>query len=127
MKSHRQLIIRAFVNNPPKDVDLINNWATEVIHSVGMNVLDGPYTCYSDIPGNEGHTCVAVLDFSHLAIHVWPEISPALIEFDLFSCKDFDLQVVVDKFERFAPEKIDYYFFDRNDKIHLVDHGTKGK
>jgi S-adenosylmethionine/arginine decarboxylase-like enzyme len=67
-----------------------------------MKVLGGPLVVASDMVGNAGLTAVAVLDFSHLAIHSWDEISPALIEFDLFSCKDFNLTIVLDKLREFG-------------------------
>ena len=67
-----------------------------------MNVISGPHVVYSDMLDNEGFTAVAVLDFSHLSIHTWDKVDPALIEFDLFSCKDFDVNIVLDKLNEFC-------------------------
>ena len=101
IRQHKQVIIRAYVNNPPTEREQLSEWCRQVISTVGMKVIGGPLTVYSDMDGNKGFTSVAILDFSHLAIHTWDEISPALIEFDLFSCKDFDSQDVVNMLNQF--------------------------
>lgn len=101
IRQHKQVIIRAYVNNPPTEREQLSEWCRQVISTVGMKVIGGPLTVYSDMDGNKGFTSVAILDFSHLAIHTWDEISPALIEFDLFSCKDFDSQDIVDMLNQF--------------------------
>lgn len=100
LRKHRHVIIRAYVSNPPDSGEYLKEWCREVISMVGMKVLDGPHAVYSDeIPGNEGYTATAVLDFSHLALHAW-DVN-GLIEFDLFSCKDFDTNIVLEKLNEF--------------------------
>lgn len=102
VREHVQVIVRAYVWNPPKSEKLLARWCREVIEVVGMKCIAGPLCVYSDMEGNKGYTAVAVLDFSHLSIHVWDEISPALIEFDLFSCKSFDIELVLKKLDEFG-------------------------
>lgn len=101
LREHKHIIIRAYANNPPKDANRLSDWCKEVVAAVGMKVIAGPLVVYGDMPGNAGYTAVTILDFSHLAIHSWDEVSPGLIEFDLFSCKDFDVNIVLDKLEEF--------------------------
>jgi S-adenosylmethionine/arginine decarboxylase-like enzyme len=101
LREHKHVIIRAYVNNPPKDADRLSDWCKEIVSAVGMKVIAGPLVVYGNMSGNAGYTAVTVLDFSHLAIHSWDEVSPGLIEFDLFSCKDFDVNIVLDKLEEF--------------------------
>jgi S-adenosylmethionine/arginine decarboxylase-like enzyme len=101
IRQHKHIIIRAYVKNPPKTEQQLSSWCCDVIGRVGMNVISGPHVVYSDMVDNEGFTAVAVLDFSHLSIHTWDKVDPALIEFDLFSCKDFDIQNVLDKLNEF--------------------------
>ena len=101
IRQHKHIILRAYVKNPPSTQIQLSEWCKDVISRVGMNVISGPHVVYSDMLDNEGFTAVAVLDFSHLSIHTWDKVNPALIEFDLFSCKDFDVNIVLDKLDEF--------------------------
>ena len=101
LKEHKHVIIRAYVKNPPKEELDLKEWCSRIIMLVGMRVIGGPLAVYSEMEGNRGITAVAILDFSHLAIHVWDEVDPALVEFDLFSCKDFDPEVVLKELDKF--------------------------
>ena len=115
VRDHKHIIVRAYVANPPREADSLADWCKSVISLVGMKVIGGPIVVYSDMEGNKGHTAVAVLDFSHLSIHVWDEINPALIEFDLFSCKDFDIEIVLQKLKEFELLSCSSLTVDRND------------
>ena len=99
-RKHKHVIVRAYVNSPPKNGEVLKDWCRRVIAAVGMKVLDGPHAVYSsEIPGNEGFTATAVLDFSHLALHAWD--CNGLIEFDIFSCKDFNVGIVLSLLNEF--------------------------
>jgi S-adenosylmethionine/arginine decarboxylase-like enzyme len=115
LREHKHVIIRAYVNKPPQDADRLSDWCKEVVAAVGMKVIAGPLVVYGDMPGNAGYTAVTVLDFSHLAIHCWDEVSPGLIEFDLFSCKDFDPQIVLDMLNEFDIVSFSTLMVDRDD------------
>jgi len=114
IREHRHLIVRAYVNNPPKSEEALAEWCKETISLVGMKVIGGPLVVRGEMKDNEGLTAVAVLDFSHLSVHTWDRVNPALIEFDLFSCKDFDLKKVVDKLNEFDILNYSYMFIDRD-------------
>jgi S-adenosylmethionine/arginine decarboxylase-like enzyme len=115
LREHKHIIVRAYVNNPPQNADRLSDWCKEVVADVGMKVIAGPLVVYGDMPGNAGYTAVTVLDFSHLAIHSWDEVSPGLIEFDLFSCKDFDVNIVLNKLEEFDIVSHSIMMVDRDD------------
>jgi S-adenosylmethionine/arginine decarboxylase-like enzyme len=115
IREHKHVIVRAYVNNPPSNSEHLSSWCREVITSVGMKCIGGPLVVHSDMEGNAGYTAVAVLDFSHLAIHSWDEISPALIEFDLFSCKNFDIDLVLTKLNEFGIVSYSTLVVDRDD------------
>ena len=68
---HKHLIIRADINNPPKDVDYLKTWMEEFIKFINMKVMLGPYVAYCDKPGNRGITAISVIETSHIAMHVW--------------------------------------------------------
>ena len=115
LREHKHVIVRAYVNNPPINASALSEWCTDVIGSVGMKCIGGPLVVHSDMEGNAGYTTVAILDFSHLAIHSWDEISPALIEFDLFSCKNFDIETVLTKLNEFDIVSYSTLIVDRDD------------
>jgi len=40
------------------------------------------------MPGNQGLTSVTIIETSHIAVHVWDEVSPALMQMDVYSCAE---------------------------------------
>jgi len=111
---HKHLIVRAEVNNPPKNVDKLTVWLKDFIDSINMKIMLGPYVAYCNNEGNRGITGIAVIETSHIAIHVWDEPSPALVQLDVYSCADFDPYKIADKVkEDFDVVKIDYKFLNR--------------
>ena len=54
----------------------------------------GPYLKYCENIGNRGLTAVTIIETSHMAMHVWDEDNPALIQLDVYSCKDLDEEIV---------------------------------
>lgn len=114
-KKHQHLIVRARVTDPPTDQAEVENWLIDIVHSVGMKVMIAPVSAYSDVPGNEGITALVALDFSHATVHIWDKYKDPLIEFDLFSCKEFDVQKVIDKIEPFGIISIATQFIDRDE------------
>lgn len=118
VREHKHVIVRAYVNNPPNSKEQLSEWCRNVISDVGMKVIGGPIVVYSEMEGNEGYTAIAILDFSHLAIHTWDKISPALIEFDLFSCKDFDIELVMKRLDEFEINSYSNLVVDRDDFDH---------
>jgi S-adenosylmethionine/arginine decarboxylase-like enzyme len=129
MLEHRHLIIRAEVRNPPTCPEYIKKWLVDVISSIGMKLASGleanPIAYYCDLPGNEGLTGAAILETSHSVIHIWDSDSPAIIQYDLYSCSDIDLDVIFAQLEQFEPFKIEYKFFDRDHGLTLVVEGNR--
>lgn len=115
IREHKHCIIRAYVEQPPINADSLSEWCKSVITSVNMKCIGGPLVVRSDMKDNAGFTAVAILDFSHLAIHTWDEISPALIEFDLFSCQTFNIDVVLDHLNIFKIKSYSTLMVDRDD------------
>ena len=124
IREHRHLIVRAYVNNPPKSEEALAEWCKETISLVGMKVIGGPLVVRGEMKDNEGLTAVAVLDFSHLSVHTWDRVNPALIEFDLFSCKDFNVENVIEKINEFDTLDFSYMFIDRDSMDLPFDNPT---
>jgi S-adenosylmethionine/arginine decarboxylase-like enzyme len=87
---HKHLLIRAEVKNPPKTEEQIINWMNNLIAKIDMNILAGPYASKVSKKGNKGISGVAIIDTSHVGIHTWDETDPALVQLDVYSCKEFN-------------------------------------
>ena len=94
---HKHLIIRAEANKVPTDEEILIHWLKEFIDFIGMKILMGPYVKYCKMEGNRGITGIAVIETSHIAIHIWDEPVPALIQMDVYSCANFDPYKIANK------------------------------
>jgi S-adenosylmethionine/arginine decarboxylase-like enzyme len=121
---HKHLIVRAEAINPPMDEEFLRRWLEEFISEIGMKVMMGPYVKYSNMVGNRGITGAAIIETSHIVMHVWDEVSPALMQFDVYSCGEFDPETICNKITKdFVVEKLNYKFLNReNDlkEIHTI-------
>ena len=111
---HKHLIIRAEAIRPPVDEEQLQNWLIEFIESINMKIMMGPYVKYCNMKGNRGITGVAVIETSHIVMHVWDEPTPALMQFDVYSCGDFNHTDICKKImEDFDIHKIEYKYLNR--------------
>jgi S-adenosylmethionine/arginine decarboxylase-like enzyme len=120
MLEHKHIIIRAEVQEPPSDVKLTAEWFKKLVKDIDMKILMGPFVTYLDKEGNRGLTGVCVIETSHMAMHVWDESSPGLLELDVYSCKDFDPAIVMQAIQEFKPTKIEHILMDRKETIKLL-------
>ena len=67
--------------------------------------------------GNRGITAVVMIETSHIAIHIWDEISPALVQCDVYSCAEFSSSEVLMEFAVMEPTKIEHILLDRAEEI----------
>jgi len=123
---HKHLIVRAEAIDPPMNEEFLRRWLEEFISDIGMKVMMGPYVKYSHMLGNRGITGAAIIETSHIVMHVWDEPNPALLQFDVYSCGEFNPQVICDKIKKdFNTTKIEYKFLDREDglkEIHTITY-----
>ena len=94
--------------------------ASEISKKIDMKIIKGPYTAYVSKEGNRGITGVVMIETSHIAIHVWDEISPALVQCDVYSCAEFSSNEVLVEFASMGITKIDHIMLDRVDTIKLI-------
>ena len=114
IKVHKHLIIRAEANKVPTDEEQLTEWLKDFIDSIHMKILMGPYVKYCDVEGNRGITGIAVIETSHIAIHVWDEPNPALMQIDVYSCAEFDVDQIAEKIKQdFDVVKLDYKYLNR--------------
>jgi len=75
-----------------------------------------------DQPGNRGTTCMALIETSHIVIHIWDEPNPGLIQLDIYSCKEFKLDIVMNHIKQyFSVLNMQYKFLDRTTGMKIID------
>ena len=121
---HKHLIIRAELKNPPKCAEAIQDWMKMFVDKIGMKILMGPYAVYSDMVGNQGLTAVTIIETSHIAMHVWDEVDPALMQLDVYTCSTLNIQDVFEALSDFAPVDVQYKYIDREHDLTLLDKGV---
>ena len=123
---HKHLIVRAECNKFPQSTEEVSSFLTDTVVALNMNILSGPHVAYVDMEGNKGATGVVIIETSHCAIHVWDEVSPALIQLDVYTCGELDTSVIFDMFrERFDPVKVEYKYLDRENSLVELAAGTE--
>ena len=119
MLQHNHIIIRAEIKKPPKDIRFIRKWIRKFLRSINMKMLVQTNAHYVNDKGNRGLTCLAVLSTSHIALHTWDEVSPALLQLDVYSCSDLDKKIVFKHIEQFEPKEINYVTIDRDKALYI--------
>ena len=115
--THKHLIIRAEVNKPPRDEVWVQDWFRMLVEKIGMKVCRGPITSYINVPGNRGITGVVIIETSHIALHVWDECDPKLMQFDVYTCGPFDPKQILELLQEFEPTKIEHKYLDRENGL----------
>lgn len=124
---HKHLIIRAEINDPFTDylgktsTLVVDSWMRELVQILEMEIAKGPVTWYCEDEGNRGVTSVAIITTSHIAMHVWDEVTPAIVQLDVYSCKDFDPEKVFFHLGKFGMESFSYKYIDRNSGLVEID------
>jgi S-adenosylmethionine/arginine decarboxylase-like enzyme len=121
---HQHLLMKVWLTNPPKEVDVLNEWFIQLVHKVKMEVVGGPTSVYVDFPGNEGLTGTVTLATSHSSIHIWDNYELPMAQFDIYSCKSFSLEDVIEHFKPWGLVKAEWVMIDRNDTPKIVSEGV---
>jgi S-adenosylmethionine/arginine decarboxylase-like enzyme len=118
---HKHLIVRAELNNPPNCTTAIEAWMKKLVKQIDMNILMGPYSVYSDMVGNRGLTAVTIIETSHIALHVWDEVEPALAQLDVYTCSALNIEDVFEAMNEWNPVKVEYKYIDRENQLTLIE------
>lgn len=118
---HKHLLVKAFVRNPPTESEPFENWLRELVSSINMKIVAGPYSKYVHAVGNSGLTGGVFIETSHIAMHIWDEPSPAMIQFDVYSCSCFEPETVIKALEQFGLASYEYMVIDRNENMRVVE------
>ena len=117
MPKHKHLIIRAEVNRPITGEKEIKKWLRKLVKKIDMKIIKGPYSGYVSKEGNRGITAVVMIETSHIAIHIWDEKSPALVQADVYSCASFSMNEVLAEFIEMDVVKIEHMLLDRENEL----------
>lgn len=112
---HQHLLIRAYVNKPPVEEDILNKWMTELVADIGMKVVVPAKSKYVDAIGNEGLTGSINIETSHMAIHIWSKEELPKIEMDVYSCSCFEIETILKKLNEWDLVKYHHMMVDRNE------------
>jgi len=110
---HKHIIIRAEVSDPITNRNKAIKFLNRIIKAIDMKAMYGPTATYCKMPGNRGVTAFAIIETSHIALHIWDEINPALVQLDVYSCSDFEPKKVLDILQELNPTKIEHKYLDR--------------
>jgi len=119
---HIHMLVKAYVEKPPMAEQELNIWFTELVSDINMNVCIPARSNYVDIPGNRGITGQVGLSTSHSSCHVWDECSPAMLQFDLYSCAEYDSEKVIAKLNDFGLLGYEVMLIDREDGFKILEH-----
>ena len=108
------------MNRPITSEKEIKKWLRNLVKKIDMNIIKGPYASYVSKEGNRGITAIVMIETSHIAIHVWDEISPALVQCDVYSCAEFSSNEVLAEFLNMEVTKIDHIMLDRANGIKTI-------
>ena len=115
MIKHHHFIGRFEVTNPPLGSrrDYLVDWMTKLIEGQGMKILSGPHVAYVEKTGNRGLTGVAIIETSHVAVHIWDETCPALVQLDFYTCGTLNKDAILKAMEPWGVVKNSFLVLDR--------------
>ena len=117
---HKHLLLKAEVHKPIVNEKRATIFLERLISEINMKTMFGPVARYCNMKGNKGVTAIAIIETSHVAIHVWDEQSPALLQLDVYTCSDLDKELVFESLKQFNPVKTNYKYLDREKELKLV-------
>jgi len=111
---HKHLLVNAKVSNPVKSEAQGIEFLTNLVDKIDMKIIKGPFASYVNKEGNRGLTGIVMIETSHIAFHIWDEVRPGLVQFDLYTCGQLELDKVLSIFkETFDVVSLEYMLFDR--------------
>lgn len=120
---HNHLLLNGYIANPPtdRDEDKVGKWLESLVKKIGMKKVAGPVSCYVKADGNAGMTAAVLIETSHIAMHIWDEVSPAKIQFDLYTCSTLPLRTVIDEINNaYGLVSCEYQVIERESGFRVV-------
>ena len=112
---HKHLLINAtFKKTPFVSTEFTAQWIQEIVKKINMEILYAPRAVRCDKINNEGISAFCLITTSHISLHSWEKTDPNLVQLDIYSCKDFNLDVILQDLGDFQPIDLKYKFLDRS-------------
>ncbi len=128
MPLHNHLLVNGWTLNPPTDEQLVIDWMRNLVESIDMKVIQGPYASYVTAEGNRGLTAVVMIETSHIAMHIWDEDKPSKVQFDLYTCGELPVKQVLENLEtNLSLFHYTYVVLERTDGFTIEDFTKPSK
>ena len=125
---HKHLLVNAKVANPINTEEEGLDFLRNLVVKIDMKIIKGPFASYVDKEGNKGLTAIVMIETSHIAFHIWDETDPGLIQFDLYTCGQLELDKVISIFkDTFNVVEFDYVLFDRENGFVVEQQGREAE
>jgi len=123
---HKHLLVNAKVKSPMREESAAIAFLQNLVDRIDMKIIKGPFAAYVDKDGNKGLTAIVMIETSHIAFHIWDEADPGLIQFDLYTCGQLELNKVISIFkEHFNVVEMDFVLFDRENGFVVEQTGRE--
>jgi S-adenosylmethionine/arginine decarboxylase-like enzyme len=99
MALHNHVLINGYTLLPPTNEKQTIVWMQQLVDSIGMKTIQGPFASYVTKEGNRGLTAIVMIETSHIAMHVWDETDPGFMQFDLYTCSTLPVEKVIKNLE----------------------------
>lgn len=118
-------MLRARINNVPTSTFAVVTWLEDFVDSLGMKILQGPFSSYVDKIGNKGLTAIVMIETSHIAFHVWDEQDPALLQLDVYTCGSLDVEKTMKTLDDFFDfYSYEFIVYDRENDFKMIQKGS---
>ena len=77
---HKHLLIKAEVSEQIITEKKAAVFLEKLISSINKKVMFGPVARYCNMKGNKGVTAFAIIETSHVVMHIWDEVKPASLD-----------------------------------------------
>lgn len=121
---HNHMLITGLIKTPITLVEDGKKFLVDLVNLIGMVPVTDPQAVYVDELGNEGLTGSINLATSHIAFHIWDKTG--LLMMDVYSCKSFDSEKIIDFIENLLTlDTYSYKIIDRED-FKTIEVGGRG-
>jgi S-adenosylmethionine/arginine decarboxylase-like enzyme len=122
MIEHKHLLLNAAIKTPITDTAEAIAFLANLVESIDMKIVQGPFASYVSAEGNRGVTATVMIETSHIAFHIWDEKQPAEMKFDLYTCGALDSAKVLQKVDQqFGLIEAKWMVIDREDGFQVIE------
>jgi S-adenosylmethionine/arginine decarboxylase-like enzyme len=122
MLQHKHLLLNAAIKTPITDTAEAIAFLANLVESIDMKIVQGPFASYVSAEGNRGVTATVMIETSHIAFHIWDEKQPAEMKFDLYTCGALDSAKVLQKVDQqFGLIEAKWMVIDREDGFQVIE------